>query len=117
RAESLAGELRGHPDVDDGDVGTVLLDHVEQFVGAGDACHDVDATAGQDPDQALADQQGIIGDGYPHGRSARIVVPWPAGPSMLSRPTASTRSRSELASATSSVLRQAPMSCRGRSHS
>ena len=75
RLGALVRVRRRHPDVDDRDVGCVLVDHGEQLVGVGGPGHDVDPRLGEQVGQAVAQQPGVVGDHDPHGSTASTVVP------------------------------------------
>ena len=66
-----------HADVDDGDVGHVGVDLVEQLVRGADLRRDLDPGAGQDRGDPLADEDAVVRDHDPHGSSAMTVVPAP----------------------------------------
>ena len=93
-AEALVGERRREADVDDREVGLVAADDPQQalaVLGLGD---DVDVVLAQQRDDALAQQREVLGDHDPHGSSAWMVVPRPAGSRPSSVPSsASTRWR------------------------
>jgi hypothetical protein len=57
---------RRQPDVDDDHVRRVGPHPDEQLVGGAALHDDVHAGAGQQPDQAVAQQQAVLGDRYPH---------------------------------------------------
>ena len=84
---------RRHADVDDRDVGLELGHEVEQRVGVARLAHDLEAGLAQEPRQALAQDQRVVGQDYPHGSSATRRVPAPGGLSTRRVPLrASTRS-------------------------
>src|SRR5439155_382035 len=94
-ANPLVGEARRQPHVDDRQVGLVAADDPQQPVtvlGLGD---DLDLVLAEQRDQALAEQQRVLGDHDPHGSSSSIVVPAPRGELIRSSPSsAATRARS-----------------------
>ena len=84
-----------HADVDDGDVGRIACDEPHELVGAVHLADDVDSLLGEQSCEALADDDGVVGEDHAHGIAAETRVPPPRGLSTLSRPSsASTRSRS-----------------------
>ncbi len=87
-----------HVDVDDGQVGTGLVHGGGERVGVPDGGDDLVACVGEEPGEALAEQDGIFGDHRAHGSTASIRVPRPAVASTVptdSRPpAAATRSTS-----------------------
>src|SRR5262249_4043541 len=91
--QALVGLRRRHPDVDDGDVGRVLLDARYQLVGGSRGRDDLEPVVGQETGDPLAQQQRVVRDHYAHGISACTRVPCPGGLSTVSRPSsACTRS-------------------------
>src|SRR5215213_10827873 len=91
--QALVGVGGGHADVDHGQVGTVGVNGRDQAGAVADLGHDLDPAVGQQPGQALAQQDGVLGDHDPHGSSARITVGPPGGLVTVSWPsTAATRS-------------------------
>ena len=79
RAQSLVGERRRHPDVDDRDVGLVLLDLAQQLLAGRRLRHHVDPGAPQERDDALAHERAVVRDHDAHGSSAVTTVPAPGG--------------------------------------
>src|SRR5262249_14714374 len=93
RAQALVRVRRRHADVHDCDVGVLVRDLAEQLLGVAGLADDVEAGLGEQPGDAFAEQQGIVGDHDPHGISALSRVPTPRGLSTTSvPPSASTRS-------------------------
>ena len=67
----------------------------QQLRGVARLREHVDAIGGEQPGEALADDDCVVGEDHPHGIVAVRWVPWPAGLSMWRLPSrASTRSRS-----------------------
>ena len=79
RAHALVAERGREADVDDRDVGPVLLDGGQQRVAVGDRGHDVEAAVAQQPLEAVAQKREVLGDDYSHGRTARTTVGPPGG--------------------------------------
>ena len=93
RAQPFVGVRRRHPNVDDRDIRSRALDERAQLVGVGGEPDDLEPGLLEQPRQPLAQNDGVVGDDYPHGISARSVVPRPGGLDTVSRPpSASTRS-------------------------
>ena len=61
---------RGHADVDERDVGTLVAHAREQRSGVADLGDDLEPGLGEQPGDALADQRRVVGDHDPHGISA-----------------------------------------------
>ena len=90
--DALVGVGGRHADVDDGHVGRLPLDALQQLVGPADRRHVV-ALVGEDAGQPLTEDDGILRDHDAQGITARTVVPAPGGLTSSNRPlTASTRS-------------------------
>ena len=95
RAQSLVGVRRWHPDVDDRDVRAGALDQLEQAVAVGGEPDDFEAGFFEQPGEAFAQDDRVVGQRYAHGISARSVVPRPGGLEIVNRPpSASMRSAS-----------------------
>src|SRR3954469_22291984 len=93
--DALVGLRRRHADVHDGEIGLVLVNRLEQLVGARGLRDDFDALAAYERCDALADQRAVVRDHDAHGRSAVTTVPTPEGLRMRSVPSsAATRSAS-----------------------
>src|SRR5512132_1260898 len=93
RPQALVGVAGGHAHVDHGQVGPVGVDGRDQAGAVPDLGHDLDPAVGQQPGQALAQQDGVLGDHDSHGSSALITVGPPGGLEMVRWPsTAATRS-------------------------
>src|SRR4029453_6223204 len=79
---ALVGVGRWHADVDQRHVGTGQADLVEQAAGVLGLGDHLDVGVLQEADDALAGEQGVVGDDYPHGSSARSrlgsTVSWPS---------------------------------------
>jgi hypothetical protein len=67
--DSLVAERRWQPHVDDGDVGAVLGDGVEERLAVADDRHDLAALRRQQQLQAAGQQDVVLGDHDPHGTS------------------------------------------------
>src|SRR5436305_1720711 len=67
--EALVGVRRRHPDVDDRDVGPLLLDERLQPVRVARLARHLEPGVGQQSREALAEEQRVVGDRYPHGIS------------------------------------------------
>src|SRR4051812_42225664 len=93
--DALVGLGRRHADVHDRDVGLVLVDRLEQLVGARRLGDDVDPLAAEERRDPLADQRAVVRDHDAHGRSAVTTVPARGGLRIRSVPSsAATRSAS-----------------------
>ncbi|MDR7349670.1 methylase of polypeptide subunit release factors [Glycomyces algeriensis] len=91
--QPLVGEGRRHPHVHHRHVGPVLGDGLHEGVAVTDLGDHFAAELLQEPDQAGADEHGVIGHHYTHGTSTTITVGPPSGESMVHWPsTALTRS-------------------------
>src|SRR4029453_9642180 len=77
RPHPFIGVGRRQPDVDDDRIGRVLCDAYQQLIGCAAARRNLDVGDGQQLRDALAQQHTVLGDGYPHGISARTRVPLP----------------------------------------
>ena len=62
RAQALVGVRRRHPDVDDRDVGLVGADLAHQVLGVAGLAHDLEARFLEQAAQALAQEDGVVGD-------------------------------------------------------
>ena len=78
-AEPFVGEGGRHADVDHGDVGRLGCDQPDELLGGGGLGEHVDALVGQQSREALADDDGVVGEDHPHGIAAVIRVPPPEG--------------------------------------
>src|SRR3954469_24442434 len=84
---------RRHTDVDDRHVGVVASHLEHELLGVPCLPRDVEARLLEDAGDAFAKEDGVLGEHYPHGISARITVPRPGTLSTCRRPSrASTRS-------------------------
>ena len=79
RAQPVVGVFRRHPDVDDRHVRFVRTNLPQQILGVARLGDDFDSRLGEQPDGALPQQHGVVGDHYAHGISARSTVPSPGG--------------------------------------
>ena len=94
RPQTVVGVRRGHPDVDDAQVGLVPLDGAEQLVGVADRGDDLLTGIGEDPGQSGPQQHGVLGNHDPHGSSTDTVVGPPFGLiTYIVPPSPATRSR------------------------
>jgi hypothetical protein len=83
----------GHADVDHHRLRRVGPHPGQQLLAVAHLGGNLDGGGLKDPGQALAEQHRVVGDHDPHGSSALIRVPWPAGLSTRRRPSrAATRS-------------------------
>src|SRR6478672_6013393 len=90
---SLVGVRRRHPDVHDGNVGSVLLDRGDERTGITDRGHHLDSRLDEQAGQSLSQQRRVVRDHYPAGRTAsRRVPPIAPGPTESRPPSAATRS-------------------------
>ena len=95
RAQPLVGKGRWHPDIDDDHVRIVRSHRAQELLGVPLGRRHLVARLGEQPGESLAQQDGILGDDYPHGNSAAMIVGPPDGDSTDSRPsTPETRSAS-----------------------
>ena len=109
--QSFVGVGGRHADVDDGDVGGVGGDVLEELVGVAGLGDDVDPAVGEEAGEALADDDGVVGEDHPHGIAAVTRVPWPGALSTRRWPSrASTRSRSPRSPAPSGSAPPTPSS-------
>ena len=69
-AQTLVGEGGGHAHVDDREVGVVLLDDLEQLDAVARGGDDVEAFIGEEPLNAGAQEDGVLGDDHAHGTVA-----------------------------------------------
>src|SRR5262245_10007282 len=86
--DALVGAGRGHTDVGDDDVGPLLLDGGEQLViGAARAADRELGLVLEQRDDALANQQVVLGDDHPERHSSDCTQPGagPTGPEWLVR--------------------------------
>src|SRR5215217_2705756 len=92
-AEALVGMGRRHADVHDGHVRGVAADLEHELVRVPGLADDLEPGLVEDARDALAKENGVLCQDYPHGISARIRVPCPGALSTCRRPSrASTRS-------------------------
>ena len=71
------------------------LDQLEQLLAVAREADDLEAGLLEQPGEPFAQDHGVVGQSYPHGISARSVVPRPGGLETVKRPpSASTRSAS-----------------------
>src|SRR5262249_15605494 len=95
RTQALVGVRRGHPNVDDSNVGVQLLDEREQLLGVAGKPHEFEPGLCQQASEPFAENDRVVGDHYTHGISACSLVPRPGGLDTTSvPPRASTRSMS-----------------------
>jgi hypothetical protein len=73
RLEALLRVRRRHAHVDDRHVRRVALGDLQQLVRGRRLAGDLDAGAPQQRDDALADQQGVVGDDHAHGARASLA--------------------------------------------
>ena len=73
RAEALVGVRRRHPDVDDRDVGRVRAHLQQQLVGGPGLADDLEAGLLEQLRDALAEQDGVVGEDDAHGGDATPV--------------------------------------------
>ena len=98
--QPLVGVGGGHADVDDRDIWGIGRDEPDQLLGGAHGGRDFDALLGQEPCQALTDDDRVVGEDHAHGMAAVTRVPRPGGLSITRRPSsASTRSRKPLSPA------------------
>ena len=90
-AQALVGVRRRHADVDDRDVGLVGADLAQQVLGVAGLGDDLEARLLEQPRDALAQQQAVVGQDYAHGTSALTVVPSPGGEWTSRRPSSAAR--------------------------
>ena len=93
RLEAFVRVGRRHPDVHDRHVRRVRAHLEHQLVGVRGLADDLEAGVGEDAGDAFPEEDGIFGEDYAHGISARILVPSPGRLTIPRRPSrASTRS-------------------------
>ena len=63
-------EGRGHPYVDEREVGLVGLDGIDECVGVADGLHDLVTGLHKEPDQSFTEEYRVIGDHDPQGITA-----------------------------------------------
>ena len=68
-----------HAHVDDGQVGVLAGDHIDQGLAVAHRGHDLLAGVVEEPGQPGSQQHGVLGDHDAHGNSTRIVVGPPLG--------------------------------------
>src|SRR4051794_34726048 len=94
-AQAVVGVGRRHAHVGDRDVRLVGAHLADEVLGVARLGDDVEARVLEQPGDALAQQDTVVGDDYAHGISALRMVPRPGGLSSSSRPSrAATRSAS-----------------------
>ena len=86
RAGAFVGEARGHADVEDDQVGSVLGDDAGQLVGLPERGDDLVAAVLEEAREPRAQQHLILDDHDAHGSLAISVVPAPGWLSMRSVP-------------------------------
>jgi hypothetical protein len=74
RDETLVRVGRWHADVHDGDVRPHRSHVLQQGLGVLRLRHDVDARVPEQPHDARSREHHVVGDDYPHGNSARMLV-------------------------------------------
>src|SRR5262249_45004542 len=84
---------RRHAHVHHRHVRLVLGYRLHEGVAVADGRHHLAAELFEQPDQALPDQNRVIGHDYPHGTSATITVGPPAGGCTASSPSTARRRR------------------------
>src|SRR6266508_3623464 len=72
--QALVGVGWRHADVDQRHVGVGQAHLAEQALGVLGLADHLDASVAQEADDALAGEQDVVGDDYPHGSSARSRV-------------------------------------------
>src|SRR5262249_49745048 len=77
--EPLVGEAGRHPDVQDGHVRRNAPDAGEQLRAVGGLGADLDPGGAEQSGEPVAEQRGVVGQGYPHGILAVSRVPSPGG--------------------------------------
>ena len=78
-AQAVVGVVRGHPDVDDRDVGLVGADLAEQVLGVGRLADDLDPGLVEEAGDPLPQQDRVLADHDSHGITALSLVPPPGG--------------------------------------
>jgi hypothetical protein len=79
---SLVGVRRGHADVEDHQVRSLPVGHVDDGAGVTQRCHHVVPAVGEQPGEPLPEQNLVLDDHDTHGSSAVIRVPRPRTLSM-----------------------------------
>jgi hypothetical protein len=93
RAQPLVGEGGRHPDVDDNRVRGIRGHRAQELLAVALGGGHLVPGLGEQPGQSLPQEHGVLGDDYPHGSSAAMIVGPPLGDSTESRPsTPDTRS-------------------------
>src|SRR6204780_434886 len=85
--QALIGEGGRHPHVDHGRVGRAGGDRAQEPLGVGLGRDDLVPGLLEEPGQPLAEQHRVLGDRYPHGSTAEIIVGPPDGDSTDSSPS------------------------------
>ena len=85
RPQALVGVGRRHPDVHDGDVGSMLADGGEQLVGRAGLGDDLEPGLGEQPRDALAQEERVVGEDECAG--SRGVAPARGSPRRTARPS------------------------------
>src|SRR3954451_23158063 len=93
-SQALVAEARRQADVDDGDVGTLAEDCVDERVAVLHRIHDVEVVVAEEARQPVAEQCEVLGDHDAHGITARTIVPPPARLSTASMPSSAPTRRS-----------------------
>src|ERR1700689_2807161 len=86
-SQALIGEGGRHPHVDHGRVGRAGGDRAQEPLGVGLGRDDLVPGLLEEPGQPLAEQHRVLGDRYPHGSTAEIIVGPPDGDSTDSSPS------------------------------
>src|SRR5690348_12866162 len=87
--------IRWHPDVDDRNVRRGRVDERKQALGVAGLPGDFEAALDEQPSEAFAEQQRVVGERYAHGSSALTHVPPPGGLTTVNTPSSdATRSAS-----------------------
>src|SRR5436305_13269656 len=89
---------RWHTDVDERDIRLDARDTLEQGFGVFDGGDDVDTGVGEQPGDALAQEQLVVGDYDPHGSSTSRTRLCLSGRRWIVPPAAPTRSESRVKS-------------------
>src|SRR5919106_216735 len=112
-AQSLVGERRRHPNVDDAYVGTFLLDRLDQPKRVADGGGDLVPFVHEEPREPLAKEDAVLRDHDAHGISTINTVGPPSGESRCSSPSSvPTRSRNPASPAPSPISAPpTPSSC------
>src|SRR5947209_72341 len=79
RVQSLVPEGRRHPDVEQHEIRFMFVNDGAQRCCVRELRHDLMSGVGQQRRQPLTEKGRVLGDHYPHGRTACSVVPAPGG--------------------------------------